>query len=214
MKLLKKLLKYFVTSITILLFALSLAAILISIKANKDGSPAKIFGYSYSIVVTGSMEETIHIGDFIVFKDSNYSDVKEKDIIVFYSEKENKYIVHRVIDILDSGALVTKGDNPYAPVDSDPVTENNYYGIVIAYGPLLNFGTLLAKYRNLAYLLLIVIFLAVVIYEGISVFKQISSHKNECMKTEAEAEKQKSLALEKEKLRKEIIEELNQKQGQ
>ena len=66
---------------------------------------ANIFGYTIFEVITGSMAETINIGDVIIVELSN--DIKENDIIVF---KENEsFITHRLIEIKDNN-LITKGD--------------------------------------------------------------------------------------------------------
>lgn len=104
---LKKVLKIIANIFTILMICLILfiGSYLIQIKImNKQY--ANICGYTFFEVVTGSMANTINIGDVIIVKiNSNY---EENDIIVY--EKEKSYITHRIIEIKEDG-IITKGDN-------------------------------------------------------------------------------------------------------
>ena len=70
---------------------------------NKDY--ANIFGYTFFEVATGSMTNTINIGDIVVVKVNET--FKENDIIVY--KEENSFITHRVIKI-DGQDLITRGD--------------------------------------------------------------------------------------------------------
>ena len=64
------------------------------------------FGFTFFEVATGSMKDTIQIGDGVLVEITK--DVKENDIIV-YKEEEN-FITHRLIEINENGDLITKGD--------------------------------------------------------------------------------------------------------
>ena len=103
----KRILKIITNIFTILMICLILfiGYYLIQIRImNKQY--ANICGYTFFEVVTGSMANTINIGDVIIVKiNSNY---EENDIIVY--EKEKSYITHRIIEIKEDG-IVTKGDN-------------------------------------------------------------------------------------------------------
>ena len=70
----------------------------------KDKSP-RFFDYYIFEVKSGSMENTIHINDYIIVKKTN--DIKLNDIVTY--KKDNYYITHRVIDI-DGNKVITKGD--------------------------------------------------------------------------------------------------------
>ena len=63
------------------------------------------FGYSFFEVLTGSMEDTINIGDLVVVKITK--DIEVNDIIAF--KQEGNLIIHRVINIKDN-EIITKGD--------------------------------------------------------------------------------------------------------
>ena len=84
---------------------------------NKDY--ANIFGYTFFEVATGSMANTINIGDIVVVKVNEA--FKENDIIVY--KEENSFITHRVIKI-DGQDLITRGDannSEDKPIKSDQI---------------------------------------------------------------------------------------------
>ena len=87
-----------------------------------QGKAADFFGYRILHVVTGSMEPTISVDDYIVVQDVNPADLEKDDIIAFYTEDQEikgKMVIHRIVDILADGSFVMKGDaNPVA----DPLT--------------------------------------------------------------------------------------------
>lgn len=86
--------------------------IMIQAKNDKDAVP-NIFGYKPFIVLSGSMETQIHVGDLIITKIIDPNELKVDDIIAFRDE-ENTVTTHRIIDIIEKGGItyfVTKGDN-------------------------------------------------------------------------------------------------------
>ena len=66
---------------------------------------ANIFGYTFFEVATGSMANTINIGDVVIVKITKK--VNENDIIVY--QDENNFITHRLIE-KNGDELKTKGD--------------------------------------------------------------------------------------------------------
>ena len=92
---------------------------------NKDY--ANIFGYTFFEVATGSMANTINIGDIVVVKVNEA--FKENDIIVY--KEENSFITHRVIKI-DGQDLITRGDannSEDKPIKSDQILGKVIYVI-------------------------------------------------------------------------------------
>ena len=90
---------------------------------NKDY--ANIFGYTFFEVATGSMANTINIGDIVVVKVNEA--FKENDIIVY--KEENSFITHRVIKI-DGQDLITRGDannSEDKPIKSDQILRKVIY---------------------------------------------------------------------------------------
>ena len=65
----------------------------------------KIFGYSYAVVISGSMEPEIQVKDIVYVKEQDSYAVG--DVITY--EKYGAFITHRIIDIVD-GEYITKGD--------------------------------------------------------------------------------------------------------
>lgn len=66
---------------------------------------ANLFGYAFFEIGTGSMKDTLNIGDAIIVKLTK--NVEINDIIVF--EKDNYYITHRVI-AKEGDKITSKGD--------------------------------------------------------------------------------------------------------
>lgn len=64
------------------------------------------FGFSIFNISSGSMKETIQIDDIIIIKEENR--LNKGDIITFF--QDNQIITHRIIEILDDGNFITKGD--------------------------------------------------------------------------------------------------------
>ena len=85
---------------------------------------ANICGYTFFEVITGSMSNTINVGDVIILKIN--SDYQENDIIVY--ESNQNYITHRVIEINENG-VVTKGDSNN--VQDEVINQEQVLGKVI-----------------------------------------------------------------------------------
>lgn len=97
--------------IFIILVLITNLSIIIQIKTNPDLVPS-IFGYKMFIVLSGSMEEQINIGDLVIVKqvDSNFL---EKGDIITFRDSGNIVTTHRIVDIKrqnDELCFITKGD--------------------------------------------------------------------------------------------------------
>lgn len=66
-----------------------------------------LFGYKGYTIVSGSMEPTLSVGDFIFVELAPYKTIEEKDILTFLSNGE--VVTHRVAEKTEAG-LITKGD--------------------------------------------------------------------------------------------------------
>ena len=92
--------------------------ITISTLRSRGREVPSVFGYVPLVVKSESMEPEIMIGDLIVAKEYNSEkrELKENDVISFYSEIQNQRVVitHRIEHIININgmvAYVTKGDN-------------------------------------------------------------------------------------------------------
>ena len=86
------------------------------------------FGYKNFVIVSGSMEPTINIGDAIFIKEVPKEEIKENDIISF--DEDGLIVTHRVISIIEENGLTkykTKGDNNNAP-DKEMTTYDKIEG--------------------------------------------------------------------------------------
>ncbi|MDX9871269.1 MAG: signal peptidase I [Clostridia bacterium] len=93
---------------------------------------AGVFPFYPSVIATGSMEPLIHPGDVTILKKIDKEEIKTGDVIHF--RKDNYFITHRVVEILDSRKYKTKGDNNEA-IDLDPVALQQIKGKLICVIP-------------------------------------------------------------------------------
>ena len=98
--------------ITILLIILIInVSIIIQTKLKPNLVP-NIFGVKPFIVLSGSMESKINVGDLVFVKEVEPSDLKVGDIIAF-RDSEDIVTTHRIVDIETKDSklcFVTKGD--------------------------------------------------------------------------------------------------------
>ena len=85
---------------------------------------ANIFGYTFFEVATGSMADTINIGDVVIVKINDR--IKKNDIIVY--KEENSFITHRIIEINEE-SIITRGDANNS--EDKPIQTSQILGKVI-----------------------------------------------------------------------------------
>ena len=120
------------------------------------------FGYTFFEVKTGSMENTLNIGDWVLVKITD--DIKLNDIITY--EEDNAFITHRVIEIYKD-TYITKGDSNSSK--DSPVLKSQIVGKVIKVFP--KFGFIKKTLLNPVVLILFIITLGL----GISLLKRDNS---------------------------------------
>ena len=91
---------------------------------------SNLFGYTFFEVATGSMSNTIEIGDVVVVEITK--EVNKNEIIV-YKDGDN-FVTHRLVE-KDGDKLVAKGDANNS--EDKPITENQILGRVIYVVPKL-----------------------------------------------------------------------------
>lgn len=80
---------------------------------SKPNSVPSVFGYKPFIVLSGSMETEIYVGDLVFVKEVDPSTLQVNDIIAF-RDSDNLVTTHRIINVVntDKGkCFETKGDN-------------------------------------------------------------------------------------------------------
>lgn len=99
-----------ITTIILIAAIIFTAYVMICTARNKV---VNVFGKSVLKVVTGSMEPSINVGEYIVVEKVNARTLRKNDIISFYSEQSDIYgklVTHRIIEIKKDGTFITKGD--------------------------------------------------------------------------------------------------------
>lgn len=166
---------------------------------NMRGQVADVFGVSIMKVVSGSMEPSIHVGDYILIKKADVSQLKEGDIICFYSRDEEIYGMpntHRIAEIADDGSFITKGDaNPVE--DSVTVTADTIIGRYEGKVRFLRWLNSFASGKKLLMLLVIIPMTLVAFYEAVTIAR---------LKEKCDLEKEQKAEEEKQRLIREAVE--------
>ena len=146
--------------LTAIFIALTAYVLISMIVARSKNKPVNLFGVSFAVVLTDSMEPEINTGDLIFFKKAKFSSVKEGDNIVFIAGEgfdeavRGQSIVHKAITITESG-IITKGVNNSIP-DSDLVTSANFLGICTKHSSFL--GAVFVFLNKYGILVLVAVF--------------------------------------------------------
>ncbi len=125
----------------------------------------KIFGFAQIIVISGSMQPAIDVGDMLVIQEQSAYKVND---IVTYNLNQN-LITHRVIDITDTG-FITQGDANN--VADDPVPVSDVEGKVVLQIPGVGNLLIFLKTPFGILLMLAVLFLLIEIPYAIERLKQ------------------------------------------
>lgn len=119
-----------------LLMSLSYLYIVVSPKIFKNFYP---FGIKTAIVLTGSMEPTLNIDDFVILRELK-GRVNVNDIVSYKRPDEKNEVLHRVVSV-DKNIVITKGDannKEDDPIDVMQITgvyvrKVKYLGKIIAF---------------------------------------------------------------------------------
>lgn len=132
----KKIIKILVTTIKVMMIVALAAFVLVVCMQRFSDNKIALFNFRLFSVVSQSMTPVYDIGDVLVAKEVEPSEVKENDIISYlgnYSNFADKVITHRVVGVekREDGKYYyrTKGD---ANIVEDPiVVEDQLYGVVV-----------------------------------------------------------------------------------
>ena len=160
----KKILSYSVSILSALIFIGSIYIIVGSTLALRKQELFRIFGYSYAVVPTSSMEgdnpDSLNAGDAVVIYNTPFEDLEIGDVIVYQSTTDNRMIIHRIVNETNEG-FITKGDNN-ALADTQVITKDSYMGKYSSHFTFFGIGLWLTDFRiillgGLSILLFIVI---------------------------------------------------------
>lgn len=160
----KKILYYILFLVIVLPFLIFNLTLIIKSKLYPD-KIADFMGYKPFIVMSGSMETTINIGDLVIVKKVNSSNIHTGDIIAF--KNGDIVISHRVREVInDSGTykFKTKGDNNNVADDfivSSDAIEGIFVNKIPGLGSILLF---LGKPIGLLMVILVIIIVSTALY--------------------------------------------------
>ena len=151
----------FVIAVAILVPIL-LVNLSIMFQANTDKNKIpSVFGYKPFIVLSGSMETDIRVGDLIITKEVDPTTLKIGDVIAF-RDPERTVTTHRIIEIVDcygNDCFITKGDNNSSQ-DQQLVELDDVEGIYIARVP--SVGNMLKSLSEPTTIIIVVLTITVV----------------------------------------------------
>lgn len=160
----KKILCYILFLVIVLPFLIFNLTLIIKSKLYPD-KIADFMGYKPFIVMSGSMETTINIGDLVIVKKVNSSSIHIGDIIAF--KNGNIVISHRVKEVINDSETYkfkTKGDNNNVTddfiVNSDAI-EGIFVNKIPGLGSILLF---LGKPIGLLMVILVIIIVSTALY--------------------------------------------------
>ncbi len=100
---------------------------------------AKIAGVRLYAVTSGSMEPALTVGEAVLVVPSEFSDLKQGDIITFYINEDLQTATHRIVAVnKENESLLTKGDHNDS-ADGSPVLYGNVVGKVAVSVPFLGY---------------------------------------------------------------------------
>ena len=176
----------------------------------KNGKMMNLFGYTYSIVPTNSMEPEINVGDSVIGKKEKFENLEIGDDVIYHYVYEDLdiYVVHRIIRYDEGLGYKTQGINT-SQEDPIYVTKENYISTKVWNGNLANIGELVLNNRGTLFLVLIGILLLIAANGVFDIFKILDEKK----KISLEDEKEKLKSDYEQELRRQVEEELKNEQN-
>ena len=211
LKKLKNIYQTFVICLTFVLFALTIYILIAGVNAAKNNEMMSIFGYTYSVVPTDSMEPEINVGDSVIGKKESFDNLEIGDDVIYHYVYEDIdiYVVHRIIRYDEGYGFKTQGVNTK---QEDPiyVTKDNYVSTVVWSGSLANIGEIVLKNRGTLFLVLIAILLLIAGNGVFDIIKILDERKQLRQKEEKEQLEQNY----EDELRRQVEAELKKEQEQ
>ena len=171
----KSIVRRTISALEWILLILSMTFLINIFVVTSKGKAVKLFGNSLLHVITGSMEPTISVEDYILVKETDVNTLETGDIIAFYSSDptiKGMIVIHRIIDINDDGTFKTMGDANPVP-DDYPVEASSIVGKYERRSWLFNWMASFMEPKKLLLLLAVVPIFLLSIYEAGTLTKLI-----------------------------------------
>ncbi len=187
-KALKRIFNVVIDILVLLILIVSVLVVIMSLTSKSSGVPT-VFGYAPLSVQTGSMEDTLNVGDLIFCKVTNDPSYEYEvgDIVTFPIEIDGEEVLntHRIVEVIEDDSITyyrTQGDNEETNPEPDEDLQTStsivaeYTGTKVA-----GLGSVLTFIRTqlgffLCVLLPMIIFF---VYEAIRVIMNIIAYNKE-----------------------------------
>lgn len=193
----KLIVKRSLQTVTLLIFLLTMYVLIFGAISIRNNELLNIFGYSYGLVPSDSMDgiapegsdiNSFKRGSVIIVKFTDFDDLKINDVVVFKSEEEGIPLkVHRIVEEHDS-YYVTKGDNPSSSLDIDDlVTKDKYQAKVTNVFYLFGIASMFTNFRGIILLVIIIVLIVSMLNQIYNLVKNHNDKKtNEISEEELE----------------------------
>jgi len=161
---LKKILRtiIYILIIPILIYNISL---IVQSFVKKDETPS-FFGYKSYVIISGSMEPELNIGDIIIARKTRQEEIEKGDIVSF--REGSSVVTHRVVNIVEENGerlYQTKGDNNNVE-DKNLVKYSQIEGIY--FGKIEKIGNIALILKNKIVIITILFILFLLYYHNIN----------------------------------------------
>ncbi len=129
-------------------------ALIVQAVVRPNETPA-FLGYKMYVIISGSMQPELEVGDIVVVKKINPNDLKKDDVISF--RKGQTIITHRIVEVKNAEEklqFLTKGDNNNTN-DKDLVSDKEIEGIVV--NKIQKIGKIVLKLRDKTLIIVIIL---------------------------------------------------------
>ena len=129
-------------------------ALIVQAVVRPNETPA-FLGYKMYVIISGSMQPELEVGDIVVVKKINPNDLKKDDVISF--RKGQTIITHRIVEVKKAEEklqFLTKGDNNNTN-DKDLVSDKEIEGIVV--NKIQKLGKIVLKLRDKTLIIVIIL---------------------------------------------------------
>ncbi|MCR5201717.1 MAG: signal peptidase I [Lachnospiraceae bacterium] len=198
------------TIVVVIMLALILilcgAAIYLVVQSAK-GNAVLINKRGVMHVITGSMEPTLHVDDFILIKKVPKEELQEGDIITFKSKEEdakNFPVTHRIVNVNSDGTFTTRGDaNPTD--DKLAVSYDQVYGKYQRKSKVFTWLATFGDFRKVLMLFIMLCITAMALHETRTIMMLGKEVKDEKKELSYEERMREAIEKEKERLREEEL---------
>lgn len=176
----KRILGIIITSLSVLLFALSIYIIIGSAVAKNKNELFQLFGYAFAVVPTGSMAgdnpDSFDAGDAVIVYQSPYEALSVGDVIVYLATDGQTLIIHRIIEQTPLG-FITQGDANLTP-DTQLVTKADYRGKYVTDFKFFGIGHWLTDVRTVILSSMVLIFFIAIVYQIFKIIFEVKTQKH------------------------------------